>query len=72
MVRKIETITVADRLAHGDFEVDEVVALKSSCRTTVRGDISSGRLPVKKRGRKIVIPGPIVAKYEPGIGVVNS
>jgi hypothetical protein len=72
MVKKPDTISVADRFEFGEFTVKEACALKATGPTRLYADIAAGRLPVEKRGRSTRIRGPILKRYVPGVGLVDQ
>lgn len=69
MAKQTTTITLADRLNHGEITLAELSALKSVGLTKIYADIREGRLPIKKRGRATRVLGPHARAYIPGEGV---
>jgi hypothetical protein len=65
-------ITIEDRFKHGEFSLQELGALKNSGMTRLYADINAGRLPTVKRGRSRRVLGPVAARYQPGIGLVDE
>jgi hypothetical protein len=63
------TITLQDRLEHGNLTVDEVCALASRSRTAFYADAKAGLVKIHKMGRRSVIPGPVVKAYLAAVAV---
>jgi hypothetical protein len=57
------TITLQDRLEHGNLTIDEVCALASRSRTAFYADAKAGLVKIHKMGRRSVVPGPAVKAY---------
>lgn len=57
------TITLQDRLEHGNLTVREVCELKPISRSGFYADVKRGLVETVKIGRKTVIRGPVAKKY---------
>jgi hypothetical protein len=56
-------ISIHDRFEVGNFDVDEVCALKKRSRSGFYADLKAGLVQVKKQGRRTIVPGPIARRY---------
>lgn len=72
MTKTTQTITLADRLEHGELTLLELSTLKSVCLTKLYHDIKTGKLPVVKRGRSTRVLGKVARAYVPGTGIVEA
>ncbi len=61
--KQFEKITMAERMVHGNFTLDEVQTLKMLGKSAVYADIYTGKLAVEKHGRRTLVPGPLVKLY---------
>jgi uncharacterized membrane protein len=55
--------TLAERLEHGNLEVQELLELARVSRTKFYADVKSGVVTIEKRGRKTYVRGPIAKRY---------
>ncbi len=60
------SVTLQDRLEHGNLTIDEVRALKSRSKTGFYADVKAGLVEICKCGRKSTVPGPIAKRYIAG------
>lgn len=64
--RNQRTLSIADRLEHGNLDISEVCALRGRSRSGFYQDVLAGRVRLLKIGRRSVVPGPIARAYIAG------
>jgi hypothetical protein len=61
-----QLITIEARFQHGNFTIDEVLALKLRSRTGFYEDLKAGLVRIDKIGRKSIVRGPVAKRYIAG------
>jgi hypothetical protein len=57
------TLTLGDRLEHGNLTIAEVLQLKPRSKTGFYADVKAGLVKIRKNGHKSIIAGPIAKRY---------
>lgn len=57
------SLTLTDRLSHGNLTIAELSALSKRGRSSIYNDLAAGKLAIIKIGNRTLIPGPIAARY---------
>jgi hypothetical protein len=64
--KRSPSVTLQDRLEHGNLTIDEVLALKNRSKTGFYADLKAGLVKLEKIGRKSIVRGPIAKRYIAG------
>ncbi len=60
------TVSLQDRLEHGNLTVREVCALKACSKTAFYADVKAGVVKTRKHGRRTEVQGPVAKRYISG------